>query len=148
MGKKGPNIVDEYDKLVSGDIIELRAFAEYICHKYDIDIYYNAVTRNPKNTDFVGMPTRDIDPTPTNKHLELMTHMGRIASHPFRFVQKNEIVSMYNQLGIYDLFELTRSCEGEFENIDYKTYTPYQYVPLCNKCFWCKERNWAIEHSK
>ena len=147
-GSRGPTIIDEYDKLVSGDIIELRSYAEYICHKYDIDIYYNAVTRNPKDVDFVGMHTRDIDPTIDNKHLELMTHMDRLAAHPFRFVQKDKIIAEYRHLDIYDLFELTRSCEGEFKEIDYKTYKPYQYVPICNECFWCKERAWAIEQSK
>ena len=44
-----------------------------------------------------------------------------------------------------DLFNITRSCEGEFNGINYKTYTPGQFVPLCNECFWCKERAWAIE---
>jgi hypothetical protein len=23
-----------------------------------------------------------------------------------------------------------------------------QYVPLCNNCFWCKERDWGIKNAK
>lgn len=147
-GEKGRTIVDEYGKLVSGDTLELRAFAEYVCFQNNVEAYYNGVTRNPRNTDFAGMPTRDIEPNDTNIHLERMVHMGFDVFHPFRFKEKNEIYETYSELNILDLFELTRSCEGTFDNIDYKTYTPGQYVPLCNNCFWCKERKWAIEQSK
>lgn len=147
-GNIGPTLTDEYGKLVSGDNIEIRAFAEYICSTYDCSAYYNAVTRNPKNVDFIGMKERDIEESTDNQHLRIMRHMGRYALHPFRFVQKDWVVKQYIQYDIVDLLDLTRSCEGEFEGLDYKTYTPGQYVPLCNVCFWCKERAWAIEQSK
>jgi len=74
--------------------------------------------------------------------------MDKVVSHPFRFVDKAWVVNKYKELGIMDLFNITRSCEGEFENINYKTYTPGQDVPICGHCFWCKEREWAIEQSK
>jgi len=141
----GTMITDEYGKTVSGDTIELRAFAEYVCLAQDVDAYFNGVTKNPK--DIEGMPARDVEPTEDNKHLEQMVHMGKLVYHPFRFVDKSEIVLQYKALGLDDLFSLTRSCEGEFENITYKTYTPGQYVPVCGKCFWCKEREWAIERT-
>jgi hypothetical protein len=51
-------------------------------------------------------------------------------------------------LKITDLLNITRSCEGEFEGIDYKTYIKGQLIPTCGKCFWCKEREWAIEQNK
>lgn len=147
-GDVGPVWTDEYGKKVSGDNIELRAFAEYVCHTYDIDIYFNAVTRNPRNVDFSGIPSRDIEPTDNNKHLEFMEHMERFASHPFRFLEKNKIIEKYKEEEIWDLFELTRSCEGTFKDINYKNYIPNQSVPICGECFWCKERAWAIEHAK
>jgi len=147
-GDKGATIKDEYNKLVSGDIIELRAFAEYIGYHEKIDAYFNAVTRNPKNVNFKGMTARDIDPTKDNEHLEIMMHMNVYACHPFRFVEKAWVVKQYINLKVKDLFDLTRSCEGVFENINYQTYKPGQYVPVCNNCFWCKEREWAIEQNK
>jgi len=147
-GNIGPNLTDEYGKKVSGDNIQQRAYAEFICHKYNIDAYYNAVTRNPRQAMFNGMIERDLEPTEENKHLEYMIHMGRVASHPFRFVDKSWVLAQYKKLEIMDLFELTRSCEGEFKDIDYTTYKPGQYVPTCGECFWCKEREWAIEQSK
>lgn len=144
----GPTLVDEYGKSVSGDNIEKRAFAEYICYKHNIDAYYNAVTRNPKGFNFNGMVERDIEKTENNKHLEYMIHMGKVASHPFRFVDKSWVLKQYKKLGLMNLFNVTRSCEGTFTNIDYTTYVEGQEVPVCGHCFWCKEREWAIEESK
>ena len=147
-GDQGATITDEYGKLVSGDILELRAFGEYVCTSNCIDAYYNGVTRNPRDVDFKGMDKRDIEPTATNQHLLAMKHMNFMAYHPFRFTDKAEIVKMYKTLDIQELFQITRSCEGVFENLNYKNYTPGQLVPTCGKCFWCKEREWAIEQSK
>jgi len=147
-GSVGPTITDEYGKLVSGDILELRAFAEYVCYNNSVDAYFNAVTRNPKNVDFQGMEKRDVDPTDDNRHLAVMEHMGFLACHPFRFTDKSWVLEKYKELNILDLLNITRSCEGVFDNLDYKTYTPGQHVPTCGECFWCKERAWAIEQSK
>jgi hypothetical protein len=146
-GSMGPALTDEYGKQVSGDNIEIRAFAEYVCFWENVDAYYNAVTRNPRNVDFVGIPGRDVDPTDNNKHLELMIHMDKYAVHPFRFVEKDWVVRQYKRLDIESLFNISRSCEGEFENLTYKNYIPGQYVPTCGKCFWCQEREWAIGRS-
>lgn len=147
-GNIGPNLTDEYGKKVSGDNIQQRAYAEFICHKHDISAYYNAITRNPMLDDFDGMQERNIERNEKNKHLEYMMHMGRVASHPFRFVDKSWVIKQYKRLDIMELFELTRSCEGEFEGIDYTTYEKGQTVPTCGECFWCKEREWAIEQTK
>jgi hypothetical protein len=147
-GNIGPTLVDEYGKTVSGDNIEQRAFAEYVCCQYNAGGYYNAVTRNPKGVDFKGMAERDIDPTEENVRLLAMVHMDRWALHPFRFTEKSWVLKQYKKFDLSELLDLTRSCEGEFKDIDYKTYIPGQYVPTCGECFWCKEREWAIEQSK
>ena len=146
-GNIGPSLIDEYEKAVSGDNIQQRAYAEYICNKHDIDAYYNAVTRNPKNINLDGMKERNIDLNDSNQHLRIMKHMGKWAIHPFRFVEKSWIVKQYKTLDIMDLFGITRSCEGEFENLNYSNYIPNQFVPTCGRCFWCKEREWAIEQN-
>jgi len=147
-GNIGPSLTDEYGKQVSGDNIEIRAFAEYVCFNEMVDAYFNGVTRNPKGIDLGGMPSRDIDPTPDNHHLLEMKHMGKMVYHPFRFIDKSKVLRKYRELDLMDLFELTRSCEGEFKNVNYESYTPGQWVPVCGECFWCKEREWAIEQSK
>jgi 7-cyano-7-deazaguanine synthase in queuosine biosynthesis len=145
---KGPTTIDEYGKKVSGDNIQQRAYAEYVCHHHNIVAYYNAVTRNPRSTEFKGLPERDVEMSNETSHMRLMPHMGGWAIHPFRFIEKSWVVKQYKDLGIEELLNITRSCEGEFENLTYKTYTPGQYVPVCGECFWCKEREWAIEYNK
>jgi hypothetical protein len=143
-GNIGPSLIDEYGKKVSGDNIEIRAFAEYVCYSNNIDAYYNAVTRNPKEIDLGGMKERDIDQSLENSHLRLMKHMSKWAIHPFRFVDKSWVIKQYKRLDIEELLSITRSCEGEFEGLDYTTYKPGQKVPTCGECFWCKERDWAV----
>jgi len=144
---KGPTIVDEYGKLVSGDNVELRAFAEYVCFNDNIEAYFNAVTKNPSGVSG-GMETRDIVPCQENFHLTIMNHLGIVACHPFRFITKDWIIRQYRRLHIEDLLSLTRSCEGTIKDLDYRNYIPGQAVPTCGECFWCKEREWAIEQSK
>ena len=144
-GEKGPTITDEYGKLVSGDNIQIRSYAEYICCANYIDAYYNAVTKNPSSVDFKGMPTRDIEPTESNQHLRIMKHLGKWALHPFRFVEKDWVYRQYRRENLLDLWNLTRSCEGTFDHINYENYHKGMKVPTCGKCFWCKEREWAIE---
>jgi hypothetical protein len=142
-GNKGPNIVDEYGKLNSGDIIEIRAFAEYIGYTKNLDAYFNAVTKNPNVLIDGAMDIRNVEPSLENLNKMITTHMGRVSSHPFRFIDKSWIYKQYKRLGILSLYNITRSCEGEFANIDYESYTLGNYIPLCGKCFWCKERTWA-----
>jgi hypothetical protein len=146
-GDTGPTMLDEYGKLVSGDNIELRAFTEYVCTTNDIPAYFNAVTKNPPVVSG-GMPTRDAEPCKENFHLTIMNHLGIIACHPFRFTTKDWIIKQYSRLGITDLLSITRSCEGIIEGLDYTNYLHHQLVPVCGKCFWCKEREWAIEQTK
>jgi len=150
-GDKGPTLVDEYGKSVSGDNIELRAFAEFIGHTEQLDAYYNAVTRNPKSiTIHNAMPTRNLEPSIENAKLMIMRHMNLTACHPFRFIEKDWVVSTYRLFDQLELFDLTRSCEGDmstrpeiFVDMDYTTYTPGQLIPICGRCFWCKERAWG-----
>lgn len=147
-GTMGKTITDEYGKTVSGDTLELRAFAEYINFQHNCDAYYNAVTKNPPIYIEGSLSSRDIDPSDNNLRLMVMKHMNTVACHPFRFLDKSWIMRQYKELGINDLLDITRSCEGEFGDIDYTSYTVGQHVPLCNTCFWCNERKWAIEQSK
>ena len=147
-GNTGKTITDEYGKLVSGDTIELRAFTEYVCHNNNIDAYYNAITKNPPIKLNGEIKSRDIQPNEENFKLAVMQHLSFLACHPFRFVDKLWIMNTYFHLNKNDLLFITRSCEGEFNNITYKNYKAGQDVPLCETCFWCKERQWGIENAK
>lgn len=137
---KGPNIVDEYGKLKSGNQIILRSHNEYIAHKYNLDALYGGVNRNPDIEIEGALKDRDHGHIPP-----FFIHDGIAICHPFVYTRKDWIIQQYHKHNILDLLDLTRSCEGEFKGLDYTTYTPGQYVPVCGKCFWCKERSWAIE---
>ena len=135
-------ITDEYGKLKPGNRIILRAHNEWAVHTYKLDAWYAAVTKNPEDVPG-GLPERDEGVLPLH-----MTHMGIDICHPFVYTTKDWIVKQYYDNNIEDLLNLTRSCEGEFAELDYTTYTPRQDVPVCGECFWCKEREWGINKCK
>lgn len=137
---KGPSIIDEYGKLKSGNQIILRSHNEYISHKYNLDALYGGVNQNPPIKLEGSLPNRDRENISIKSYF---LHDGVHICHPFVYTTKDWIIKQYHDHNILDLYNLTRSCEGEFNEINYKTYIPGQFVPTCNKCFWCQERNWA-----
>lgn len=139
-GDKGPTIVDEYGKLKSGNQIILRSHNEYIAHKYKLDALYGGINLNPD----IEIPGA-LEDRNEGHILPYFVHDRINICHPFVHTKKDWIIKQYYEYDILDLLNLTRSCEGEFEGIDYKTYTSGQEVPVCEKCFWCQERKWAIE---
>lgn len=142
---KGPTIIDEYGKLKSGNQIILRAHNEYIAHKYALDALYGGVNQNPDMPIPGSLADRDEENITIPP---FFMHNGVAICHPFVHTKKDWIIKQYYEYGILDLLDLTRSCEGEFEGLDYTSYSPGQFVPICSACFWCKERAWAIEQSK
>lgn len=140
---RGPSIIDEYGKLKSGNQIILRSHNEYIAYKYDLNALYGGVNKNPE-IEFKGaLEDRNLGHIPPH-----FIHNGVNICHPFVHTRKDWIIQQYYDHNILDLLDLTRSCEGEFEGLDYTTYISGQYVPTCGECFWCKEREWALEQAK
>ena len=135
-------ITDEYGKLKPGNRIILRAHNEYVVHKYKLNAWYAGVNLNPQEP---------LEGAPVDRNTAIISpvliHMGIPVHHPFVNVQKDWIVRRYIENNINDLFSITRSCEGEFKNLNYTNYTPYQTVPTCGTCFWCLEREWGIKHA-
>jgi hypothetical protein len=146
-GRIGPRLRDEYGNMKSGDQITVRSHAEYICATHNIKAWYAALTMNPNDATITnGMPDRvhkEQDPS-----LLIVEKQGVYSCHPFLYTTKDWIVKQYQDNNIMNLFEITRSCEGEFDGLDYTNYIPFEHVPVCGACFWCKERAWAIEQNK
>jgi hypothetical protein len=134
-------IKDEYGKEKPGNRIILRSHNEYIAHKHNLDALYVGVTMNP-DIDIPGqLDERNegvLDPH--------FVHNGVDICHPFVYTKKDWIIRQYYKNNIVDLLNLTRSCEGEFEDLDYTSYAVGQHVPECGECFWCKERQWGIDN--
>ena len=135
-------IKDEYGKMKPGNRIILRSHNEYIAHKHNLDALYAGVNMNP-DVDFPGkVAERD------HGHIAPhFVHNGVDICHPFVYTKKNWIIRQYYNNNIESLLNVTRSCEGEFEGLDYTTYKPGMVVPLCGDCFWCKERQWGIDNA-
>lgn len=144
-GVIGPIIKDEYGRMKSGDQISTRSYSEYVCHYNNINAWFAGVTRNPRDETITqGMDDRNVDFNSVDDlHLTIMQVGSKLSCHPFVFSTKQWIIKQYLDYGILDLLNITRSCEGEFEELDYTTYKPGMLVPECGTCFWCQERNWA-----
>jgi hypothetical protein len=142
-GSIGPIIEDTHGRKRSGDQITVSSFNEYIMCNFKIDATFEATTRNPDIEIQGKMPNREKSPeNAVLKDLVFSNTSGLVFS-PFKFVRKDWIYRQYKNNSLLDLYSITRSCEGEFEDIDHKTYVSGQYVPVCGECFWCKERIWA-----
>lgn len=150
IGKIIPHFTGE---LKGGDSISTFSFVNYICNREKIDSWFAALTKNP-DQDFSETPddrnSKDLDNV--KNPVELFNNI--ILAHPFCNTSKDWVIKQYKELDILELLELTRSCEGDinsapevFEHLDFYSYTPFDPVPTCGKCFWCLERDWALKQN-
>lgn len=150
----------------SGDRIFGATFNNYISFKYKLDAMYNATTQNPevRLTDHDPYDRNNSDlKIYKNKQTELTKwcyfSFGSFKIKPWYFVTKDWLVKQYIKNDLLELFDKTRSCEGDsnypgiHSSETYQKYISYKHgesaiPPECGTCFWCKERNWAIKKIK
>lgn len=157
-GVIGPSIKTASGVLKSGDQLSTISFVEYVCHYNNIDVWFAGVTKNPDDENItLKLPERNVSYRGSNNDIEKIIFLADrlLLCHPFIFSSKDWIVKQYIDLNLLDLFEITRSCEGDlnsapdiFNGLNYKTYVPGMSVPECGRCFWCQERNWAKSKNK
>ena len=144
-------IIMSRGRLRSGDQIQVDSFNTFCLFKYKFDAIFNATTHNPFDLEIVGEPkSRRIDKeTISDEHLILKRDNAFILL-PFLLVDKSWILAQYYLFKIQDLYETTRSCEGDITDNNIGKYIPtlldyttVKYIPICGKCFWCQERAWA-----
>ena len=93
-----------------------------------------AVTANPSDSSFKFvepeghyMAPREDD----HNHKKIMYASGY--ANPFAWIDKRAIIAAQLEYGLFECYtSITNSCTS---------LTEYQ----CNKCWWCQERDWAIE---
>lgn len=149
-GSIGPITKDRNGRPRSGDQIIVASFNEFVMYKENLQAMYNATSRNP-DVDFPHkMMNREKPPEEGVLTDLIFTKQKRYVILPFTFVRKDWIVAEYYRLGMEDIYNTTRSCEGDIGNSTVKEsipsledYKPGMYVPICNECFWCFEREWA-----
>lgn len=149
----GKIIPDAKQGFKGGDQILTVSFANYVCRRENINAWYAALTKNPLVSIPDAPDNRDEDFTGNIDEL-FLNYKGVFVIHPFKYKTKETIINLYKDLNILDLLKQTRSCEGDknsapevFGELDFYSYVPYQNVPTCNKCFWCKEREWALKQN-
>lgn len=137
----------------SGDQIMVGSYNKFVAWEYKLDAVYNATSKNPDDSRDDRMKNRDGD-AETGNLLDLWMPSKKVNStfvHPFKFVKKDWIVAQYHILNILDLYNLTRSCEGDINHHEevanvcghFKDYKPGMTIPECKQCWWCDERDWA-----
>ena len=138
----------------SADQITVSSFNEYAAFVHNLDAIFNATTRNPSGTEFEDrMKNRDIEIDSAKLQHLYYFKKEVVYSMPFKYVEKDWIVAQYKIFNQWDLFEITRSCEGDFLTSteirktikDLTDYQPGEHVHECGLCFWCKERKWALD---
>jgi hypothetical protein len=159
--KESAYIPPELEHGTIGDIIEGRSadqilvasFNRYIAFKNKYYACFNATTKNPSSDDITsGMTNRDNVPYLIKKLCFVRTDSAHWVIEPFTLVEKDWIIEQYKNLDIMELFNTTRSCEGDADDFKplgmdhmWYSYVNDRNIEECGKCFWCLERNWAKE---
>ena len=112
------------------DVIYRKGMLHNVAKKYNLDLMLNGVTILDEGRD----ERRDKPMLLKIEDEWLVIPVFR----PFAQNDKRTIMKQYKKLDIMSLFEKTWSCEGTIESTQNFT------VP-CGKCWWCKERQWAME---
>jgi len=115
-----------YIRTVSEDNIEAerRQIKKEIERKHDIDTWLNGMTSNPP-VKFDSDNERD-----TRRDKDLTKGGDKKTLRPFYNIDKSVVIALYHSMCIEELLDVSFSCEVS--------------DPACGKCWWCEEREWAI----
>ena len=156
-------LADESGTPKSADMVTVSSFNNYIAHTNKLDAVYNFTTLNPPvDIDDPAIHREWTKEQVSNNDLCPQIHYylpGLLDVTPWRLVSKDFIVKQYYNNDWQDLFNLTRSCEGDIKLLygttDFQAYqhgiTPLKTCLDVKKttsdytCFWCKERKWALD---
>jgi hypothetical protein len=83
-GNIGSSITDEYNKQVSGDNIQQRAFAEYVCHIENCDAYYTNVATGGYDAEGINCGSGE---------LEELYYLSAITENNFRKHHYNILIT-------------------------------------------------------
>lgn len=139
-GAGGPDLIGNR----SGDRVYVSEFNMYAIKRYSLSRIYNCTTMNPE----VPLTKAPADRNDSLKFATRNKLLLEVEWLPFKHVEKDWIIEQYFVNGWKDLLHTTRSCEGEFKGITYDTYVHGTKLDTCGKCFWCLEREWAIDKVK
>ena len=126
-----PNIVKTpqvgYVKYKTSEI--LKDFLDPI--KRNVDIIARGTTRNPP---IDVMPGDQKDRAWELPKMDVFDEEWK----PFINIHKQDLALIYKMYDLKELFELTVSCIGHYDNTD-------GFTKSCKECWWCHERKWAFK---
>lgn len=137
-----PAIFTKLPEKANCDVLVTIEFQEYLMNKLKIDFLYTGTTMNPP------LNTED---QPTFRNEEYIKNKWEWALsgpcvNPFGLLRKNFTMAQYHNYNLWDLLELTRSCEADVfvfgEEYRHNGKTP----PECGTCFFCKEKQWGLDN--
>lgn len=137
-----------------GQVLVMDDILEKTCYMNNVTVAYNATTCNPMGVTLVSeIPSRNFTYDDINDdNVISLLHSWRddfVFANPFIFIDKSWIIKQYKDNNILSLLNATRSCEGEYNNKNYKTWDGnFEKLEDCNSCFWCAERNWALDKNE
>ena len=127
---------------------------EYM-NNINVDVLYFGLTRPPPIGSIIDYDTKDVAaiggvdheqtldtfinntkvPPWYNFDDKLFPDPGYVKSFctPFVNINKQQVAMLYRELGIEELYKMTRSCESTIINDRH-----------CGSCWWCKERIWGF----
>lgn len=133
------------------EIMAMNEIAQFVTVRNGIDINYNAITRNPPIEFDYRVLERDIVCTGSDDDSDRLLGSYKpsmsLFANPFMFTDKSWILKQYKDMQLIDLLNKTRSCESYVDGVDFTNWDGNQdNLEDCNtECFWCFERNWALE---
>ena len=145
------NLGDAFDGR-AGETIILNEYIDYLCNDLSYDAMYNATTLNPPDYTESRMENRDAEHESAQKLTFAYDKWWKLM--PLRQTAKDWIIKQYKDLGIKELFDTTRSCEGDaylttnMLGKDWRWYKENKDINECGQCFWCKEREWAKKQNE
>jgi hypothetical protein len=130
------------------DVYSVHNFNEYIAQKHKVKRAYGGVTTNPTH-DVKGPAFRKVREFTKDDFLPYTADIYR--KDPFVLIQKDWVMAQYENFGIQDLRDMTRSCSAFDSDLD-KIYGKNMWTKngveySCNRCFFCTERAWAQENN-
>lgn len=150
--KLRPNELQTFKFLVennaNADIYFFTSYSFYLAKRLKIDAMYNGTTTNPTTINVNEAPefrnANELREDSANNLLFKQEYITDIIVKnyfmnvtPFNLIEKNWIVAQYDNFGLQELFDMTRSCV-ESDNPKVGCRRP--------KCFHCEERFWAIDN--
>lgn len=137
----------------SGDMIIVGSYNKFSAWHHNLDAVFNGTSMNPDDSRTDRMKSRDKSAVQgsLNDLWHYVKSVDTFFVHPFKFVKKDWIVAQYHLMDILDLYNTTRSCEGDIRHHEavknvcssFKDYEYGMHIPECNQCWWCEERRWA-----